>query len=210
MPIMTPVNSNPRLPPKSIPKVILRPKSKFAISWHWVLTVFLLFYSIFSFVWLSVLYTGHNGIKFCADSSTFCDISFPLTKQAIVYFNENSKSTTELTKQKAGKNFIRGLWYEQSSLQDDQSSQEQELEQVVLDYKNYLQNYIRFLNGESQLLNGFDQTEYTQKLTVLEEKIQTLRLKRNQNVETKATAKKQIDQLYSDLKERQENSYKLK
>jgi hypothetical protein len=188
-------------------KIVVKTKS-FRIDWHWVLTIFLIFYSMFSFIWLTTLYSGDNGVKICASSNFLCDISFPYTKQAIIAVNESQQLTKIAKTQKDAKNFVRNTWLQQVSANEDLTLREQDLEKSILEYKNYLQNYIRFLNGESQLLNGFDQTEYTNRLSTLEEEIQNLRLKRNEAADKKIENKKQIDQLYIDLNEKQENSFK--
>jgi hypothetical protein len=182
--------------------------TKLNFDLHWVLTIFLVLYSLFSFIWLATLYSGDNGTKICSSPNFVCEISFPYTKQAIIAVNETQRASQNSKVQKEAKNFLRNAWLEQNTLNDDLVSKEQDLEKALLDYKNYLQNYLRFLNGESQLLNGFDQTEYTNKLNLLEEEIQNLRLKRNEIAEKKIESKKKVDQLYIDLNERQENSFK--
>ncbi len=207
--LQTPSIYNPNAPQnQQTPKKSKKKSGGLGINWHWVLTVFLIFYSIFSFIWLVTLYSGDNGIKICKDSNLVCDISFPYTKQAIIAVNESQQLAKSVKTQKDAKNFLRNTWLQQVSLNDDLVLKEQDLEKSILEYKNYLQNYIRFLNGESQLLNGFDQTEYTNRLSTLEEEIQNLRLKRNQLAEQKIESKKQVDKLYIDLKEKQENSFK--
>jgi hypothetical protein len=183
-------------------------KQGFKFSVYWLLTTFLIFYAMFSFIWLGVLYAGVDGQKICSQSNFICDIKFPYTKQASVAVNEYVKVSNQATKQKSAKNYIRNIWQEQTKLNDDLVSKQQDVEKALLDYKNYLQNYIRFLNGEPELLKGFDQDEYAEKLTLLEEEIQNLRQRRNENADKKSEAKKQIDQVYNELNERQENTFR--
>ena len=193
---------------KTRPQIKLKNNKNLLKQMHWIVTIILFFCSLFSFIWLGVLYSGIDGVKICDASQNFlCEIRFPYTKQAVVSENETKRITTISTKQKLAKNLIRNIWLEQVSLNNDLISSQQELELSVSDWKSYLQNYIRFINGESQLLNGFDQTTYTNKLTLIEEQIQNLRLKRNETAEKKLIAKDKIDQIYLELEEKQENSF---
>lgn len=187
---------------------IPRTTKPFKVNLHWVLTTFLIFYSLFSFIWLGVLYSGIDGQRICTDQNFVCDIKFPYTKQAAVAVEEFTRVSGQASRQKLAKNYIRNIWQEQSVLNDDLVSKQQDVEKSILDYKNYLQNYIRFLNGTPELLSGFEQQQYVEKLTTMEEEIQNLRQIRNSNAEKKSESKTQVDQIYKELEERQENTFK--
>jgi hypothetical protein len=207
-------NNSPKTPPQFTPPQarqpqMQQPKQGFHIDFHWVLTVFLIFYSLFSFAWIAVLYSGTDGIRPCKDTTNFvCQIEFPYTKQATVAVNEKTQANSQLTKQKAAKNYLREQWIGQATVADDLVNAEQEYEKASTDYKNYVTNYIRFLESGPQLLSGLNQTDFENKKAAIDEALNNVRQKRNTYSENKTESKRKIDQLYTDLKERQENSLK--
>jgi hypothetical protein len=148
----------------------------FHIDWHWVLTVFLIFYSLFSFAWIAVLYSGTDGTRPCKDTTNFvCQIEFPYTKQATVAVNEKNQINSQLTKQKAAKNYLREQWISQATVADDLVNAEQEYEKASTDYKNYVSNFIRFVDNETQLLSGLNQGELENKKAALDEALSNVR-----------------------------------
>ncbi len=187
--------------------IIKKPKiKKFNVNLHLILTIILGIYAIFSFVWIIMLYTN-DGFKTCVGEDFPCNISVPITRQAVGTINEKNKLNQELIDQKAAKNYIRNVWKNQSTLNDDLVTKQQDMESATLDFRNYLQNYIRFINGQPQLLSGFSETDYQNKKIELENQLDNIKQIRNTNAQAKLDSKKLIDNVYLSLGERQENSY---
>jgi molecular chaperone DnaK (HSP70) len=187
----------------------IKPKSTIKFSVHWMLTIFLLMYSLFSFAWISVLYSGVDGSRICSDdSNAICRIEFPLTKQATIVNNDKVEISKQAISQKAGKNYIRNLWSTQTTLSDDVVGAAEDYEQASNEFKNYTNNYVRFIDGKAELLNGFSKSDFDNKKSTMEDALANLRQKRNQYAQSKIDNKSKIDQLYSDLKEKQDNTFR--
>jgi hypothetical protein len=210
LPASTSLNSlNSLKNTRPIPKPPIRKptqKASGGINLHLILTIILGVYAIFSFVWIIMLYTN-DGFRVCSGDSFPCNITVPITRQAITSINDKNKTTQELVDQKAAKNYIRNIYQSQTVLNDNLIAKQQDVEKSALDFRNYLQNSIRFINGEPQLLSGFDEADYQNRKIELENQLDNLKQLRNINAQAKIDNKKQIDNIYLSLNERQENSY---
>lgn len=187
-------------------KVKPKVRLKLSINLHLVLTTILGIYAIFSFVWIIMLYTN-DGFKVCVGENFPCNITVPITRQAVTTINEKNRLNQDFIDQKTAKNFIRNVWQNQTALNDDLVAKQQDMESSTLDFRNYLQNYIRFINGQPQLLSGFSESDYQNKKIELENQIDNIKQIRNTNAQSKLESKKLIDNVYLSLGERQENSY---
>lgn len=172
-----------------------------------ILILILSFYSIFSFCWIAILYLGVDGSQVCIDDNAVCRISVPLTKQAVVAVNNEIETKNQLVKQKSAKNFIRDIWQNQTVLNDNLVTRQQLVEKSINSFKEYIQNYIRFINDKPEFLKGFSKTELENKKTDIEDQIINLKLMQDNNYQNKVNNQKQINELYLDLGERQDNSY---
>jgi hypothetical protein len=164
-------------------------------------------YSIFSFVWIAILYTGIDGSRICLNDNIICKISVPFTKQAAVAVNSNSETKNQLVKQKSAKNFIKEIWQNQAILNDTLVTRQQSVEKSIGSFNAYIQNYIRFINDKPEFLKGFSKVELENKKTDIEQQLANLKLLQDNNYQNKISNQKQINELYQDLGERQDNSF---
>ncbi len=172
-----------------------------------VLITVLSLYSIFSFVWIAILYLGVDGNKMCLEDNIICKISVPFTKQAGVAVNSNIETKNQLVKQKSAKNFIKDIWQNQAILNDNLVTRQQSVEKSISAYTSYIQNYIRFINDKPELLKGISKVELDNKKIDIEQQIANLNLLQDNNYQNKISNQKQINELYQELGERQDNSF---
>lgn len=172
-----------------------------------ILIAVLSIYSIFSFVWIAILYLGVDGNKICLEDNLLCKISVPFTKQAAVAVNNNTDTKNQLVKQKSAKNFVKDIWQNQAILNDNLVARQQSVEKSINAYTGYIQNYIRFINDKPEFLKGFSKIELDNKKTEIEQQIANLKLSQDNNYQNKINNQKQINELYQELGERQDNSF---
>lgn len=190
---------------KQLPKKI-NPKQSF-FSVKNILIVLLSLYSVFSFCWIAILYLGADGNKVCIEDNIICKISVPITKQAAVAVSNNIETKNQLVKQKSAKNFVKDIWQNQAILNDNLVTRQQSVEKSIAAYTAYIQNYIRFINDRPEFLKGFSKTEMENKQSVIEQQLANLKLLQDNNYQNKINNLKQINELYLELGERQDNSF---
>jgi hypothetical protein len=164
-------------------------------------------YSIFSFVWIAILYLGVDGNKICLEDNVVCKVSVPLTKQAAITANNNIETKNQLVKQKSAKNYIKDIWQNQAILNDTLVTRQQSVEKSINGFSGYIQNYIRFINDKPEFLKGFSKTELDNKKSDIEQQLANLKLLQDNNYQNKINNQKQINELYQELGERQDNSF---
>jgi hypothetical protein len=196
-------NSNPVIQKPT--KLVAKKSSIFSV--HNVLISLLLLYAIFSFCWIAILYAGVDGNRPCLEDNIFCKITVPYTKQAVVAVNANTEIKNQLVKQKNAKNYIRDVWQNQTIINDNLVKRQNSAEKAINSFKKYLENYIKFSDDNVEIIKGFSSTELENKRTELEEQITNLKLIQENNSQNKTLNQKQINDLYIDLGERQENFY---
>jgi hypothetical protein len=172
-----------------------------------ILIAILSLYSIFSFAWITILYTGIDGSRVCVNENIICKISVPFTKQAAVAINNNNETKAQLVKQKSAKNFVKDIWQNQAILNDNLVIRQQSVEKSIGTFTAYIQNYIRFINDKPEFLKGFNKTELDNKKTDIEQQLANLKLLQDNNYQNKISNQKQINELYQELGERQDNSF---
>jgi hypothetical protein len=190
---------------KQQPKQVKPKKSVFSLKN--VLITLLSLYSIFSFCWIAILYVGADGNKVCIEDNIICQISVPTTKQAAVAVSDNIETKNQLVKQKGAKNFVKDIWQNQAILNDNLVTRQQSVEKSIDAFTAYIQNYIRFINDKPEFLKGFSKTEMENKKTDIQEQLANLKLLQDNNYQNKINNQKQINELYQELGERQDNSF---
>ena len=172
-----------------------------------ILIIILFLYSIFSFVWIAILYLGVDGNKICLEDNIVCKISVPFTKQAAVAVNSNIETKNQLVKQKSAKNFVKDIWQNQAILNDNLVTRQQSVEKSIGTFTAYIQNYIRFINDKPEFLKGFSKTELDNKKNDIDQQLANLKLLQDNNYQNKINNQKQINELYQELGERQDNFF---
>lgn len=180
-------------------------KSIFSV--HNILITLLLIYAIFSFAWLAILYAGVDGNRICLEDNFACKITVPYTKQAVIAANSNVETKNELVKQKNAKNYIRDIWQNQTILNDSLIKRQQSVEKSVQAFQKFIQNYIKFTGDKPEFQKGFAKVDLENKKTDVEEQLINLKLLQDNNAQNKNLNEQQINQLYLDLGERQEDAY---
>jgi hypothetical protein len=190
---------------KPTPKAVTAKKSVFTVKN--LLIAVLSVYSIFSFAWIAILYTGIDGNRICINDNVVCKISVPYTKQAATAVNNNIETKNQLVKQKSAKNFIKDIWQNQVILNDTLVTRQQSVEKSIGAFSAYIQNYIRFINEKPEFLKGFTKIELDNKKTDIEQQLANLKLLQDNNYQNKLSYQQQINELYQELGERQDNSF---
>jgi hypothetical protein len=172
-----------------------------------ILIALLSLYSIFSFSWIAILYLGVEGNKICIADNLVCKISVPVTKQAAAAVANNNETKNQLVKQKSAKNFVKEIWQNQAIANDTLITRQQSVEKSIGAFTAYIQNYIRYINDRPEFLKGFSKTELDNKKTDIDQQLANLKSIQDNNYQNKINNQKQINQLYQDLGERQDNSF---
>lgn len=172
-----------------------------------ILIAVLSLYSVFSFIWIAILYIGIDGSRVCLGDNLICNISVPFTKQAAVAINTNAEIKTQLVRQKSAKNFVKDIWQNQAILNDNLITRQQSVEKSIGNFSSYIQNYIRFINDKPEFLKGFNKIELDNKKTDVDQQLANLKLLQDNNYQNKINNQKQINELYQELGERQDNSF---
>ena len=172
-----------------------------------ILIAILTIYSLFSFVWLSVLYISNNGQSICGGESFPCSIKFPLTSQVKSTVAEATNSSKQLSQQKIAKNKLKLIYDELSVLDDDMVSEQAKLEKAIKQYQKFIDTNIVFINKKPQVLPNLNENNYEIVKDALQVEMDSIKAKLIKKSERKVILKQQVDGLYNDLVERQSNNF---
>jgi hypothetical protein len=172
----------------------------------WLLISILTAYSIFTFLWLGILYTSNNGQSIC-DGDTFpCSIKFPLTNQVKNSQSEVTIAKQQLAQQKMGKNKLKSIYEELAVLDDDMVSEQAKLDKVIKLYQKFFDTNIVFINKKPQILPPLTEDNYTKINQALQNELDSMKSKLAKKAERKDVLKQQVVGLYSVSVEKQNNN----
>ncbi len=172
-----------------------------------ILIAILTIYSLFSFVWLAVLYISSNGQSVCAGDSLPCSIKFPLTSQVKSTVAEATNSSKQLAQQKIAKNKLKLIYDELSVLDDDMVQEQAKLDKSIKQYQKFIDTNIVFINKKPQVLPNLNENNYGIVKDALQVEMDSIKTRLAKKSERKAILKQQVDGLYNDLIERQSNNF---
>ena len=172
-----------------------------------ILIAILTLYSIFTFVWLSILYVTNNGQSVCEGDTFPCSIKFPLTSQVKNTVAEANNSSNQLAQQKIAKNKLKLIYDELSVLDDDMVSEQAKLEKAIKQYQKFIDTNIVFINKKPQVLPNLNENNYGIVKDALQLEMDSIKAKLIKKSDRKVVLKQQVDGLYNDLVERQSNNF---
>jgi hypothetical protein len=173
----------------------------------WILISILTVYSIFTFLWLGILYVSNNGQSVCGGDSFPCSIKFPLTNQVKNSQSDALAASKQLAQQKIAKNKLKTIYEELAVLDDDMVAEQSKLDKVVKLYQKFFDTNIVFINKKPQILPSLTEDNYTKVKQALQDELDSMKSKLAKKAERKDILKQQVAGLYSDLAEKQNNNF---
>lgn len=172
----------------------------------WLLISILTVYSIFTFLWLGILYTSNNGQSICDGDSFPCSIKFPLTNQVKNSQSEVTIAKQQLAQQKMGKNKLKSIYEELAVLDDDMVSEQAKLDKVTKLYQKFFDTNIVFINKKPQILPSLTEENYSKIDQALQNELDSMKSKLAKKAERKDILKQQVIGLYSVSVEKENNN----
>jgi hypothetical protein len=173
----------------------------------WILISILTVYSIFTFIWLGILYISNNGQSICDGDNFPCSIKFPLTSQVknsqLIAANANK----QFVQQKIAKNKLKSIYEELAVLDDNIVAEQSKLEKITKLYQKFFDTNIVFINKKPQILPSLTEDNYNKINQALQNELDSMKSKLAKKSERKDLLKQQVDGLYSDLAEKQTNNF---
>jgi hypothetical protein len=173
----------------------------------WILISILTVYSIFTFLWLGILYISNNGQSICDGDSFPCSIKFPLTRQVKNSQSDAIQANKQLVLQKVAKNKLKSIYEELAVLDDDMVVEQSKLDKVIKLYQKFFDTNIVFINKKPQILPPLTEDNYSKIKQALQDELDSMKSKLTKKAERKDILKQQVAGLYSDLAEKQNNNF---
>jgi hypothetical protein len=173
----------------------------------WILISILTAYSIFTFLWIGILYISNNGQSVCNGDNFPCSIKFPLTSQVKASLSDTANANKQLAQQKIAKNKLKSVYEELAVLDDDMVVEQLKLDKAIKLYQKFFDTNIIFINKKPQILPLLTEDNYNKVKEVLQTEMDSIKTKLTKKSERKAILKQQVVGLYSDLAEKQTNNF---
>jgi hypothetical protein len=210
-------NYNPTPPPQFQP---LQPSlsktipgyqdQKAKINWKKYLVYFVVTtYSLFSLIWIGVLYLAPDGSKVCnlQNNQPNCYITLPLTKQVNYIQEEYKTQSTKLKSQSDSKNSLNAIIQEDLIFNDKINEKLIKVFKAQDNYELYIGRNIRFINDKPEFSETFNQKELDARLVELKKEKQELNALIDQNYTNKEAIKEKVKQIYNGLGESPTNQF---
>ncbi len=175
-------------------------------NWQKYLLLFVIsVYTIFSLIWLGVLYFAPDGSKVCNNGS--CYITLPLTRQVDFLKNEYRTQSDQLKSQSTAKNSLNEIIQNELTFNDKVNESIVKVFKSQENYELYIQRNIRFINNKPEFSESFSQQELESRLVDLKKNKQELNTLIEQNYSNKEIIKNKIQEIYNKLGESPINQY---
>jgi hypothetical protein len=173
----------------------------------WILIIILVIYSVFTFLWLSILYISANGQSVCEGDSFPCNIRFPLTSQVNGSQDVLNTTNKQLAQQKIAKNKLKAIYEELAVLDDEMVLEQSKLDKAIKVYQKFIDTNVIFINKKPQVLPTLTEASYTNVKEALLTEMDSIKTKLARKAEKKDALKQEVDGLYNNLAERQSNNF---